>query len=116
MGIYRNTFRKHRTRPLLLIALPVITFCMLVAPSLLPQPGNCTSTAFAQESTQTKLTPNQQQEIIEKNVRIRKLQEGIIDHKIKILGSKKQERTLLGDLEKIEQELKSQKELLATLD
>ena len=115
MGIYRNTFRKHRTRPLLVIALPVITFCMLMAPALLPQPGNCTSSAFAQEPTQTKLTPNQQQEIIEKNVRIRKLQEGIIDHKIKILGSKKQERTLLGDLEKIEQELKSQKELLATL-
>ena len=120
MGIYRNTFRKHPTGPLLVIALPVITFCMLVAPVLLPHPGNSISIAFAQEtnlqsntlaSVQTRLTPNQQQEIIDKNVRIRKLQEGIIDHKIKILGSKKQERTLLGDLEKIENELQSQKRI-----
>ena len=62
-----------------------------------------------------KLTSRQQQDIIEKNVRIRKLQEGIIDHKIKILGSKKKERTLLGELEKIEKELQDQKKLLASL-
>jgi len=66
-------------------------------------------------SVQAKLTPKQQQEIIDKNVRIRKLQEGIIDHKIKILGSKRQERTLIGDLEKIEKELQIQKKLLASL-
>jgi septal ring factor EnvC (AmiA/AmiB activator) len=96
---------------------------MLVAP-LIPQPDNCVSIAFAQEpdslentnaAIRVQLTPKQQQEIIEKNVRIRKLQEGIIDHKIKILGSKRQERSLLGDLEKIEEELQSQKELLTTL-
>ena len=97
---------------------------MLVIPSLLSQPKNLISIAFAQEPTlqgntgksiKARLTPEQQQKIIEKNVRIRKLQEGIIDHKIKILGSKRKERTLLGELEKIENELQSQKKLLATL-
>ena len=68
-----------------------------------------------QESYRNEFTQEQQQEIIEKNVRIRKLQEGIIDHKIKILGSKKQERTLLGELEEIEKELEIQKNMLATL-
>ena len=43
------------------------------------------------------------------------MQEGIIDHKIKILGSRKKERTLLGDLEKIEKELQLQKNMIATL-
>ena len=57
----------------------------------------------------------QQREIIEKNARIRKLQEGIIDHKIKILGSKQKERTLLGELEKIEQQLQVQKKMIAEL-
>jgi septal ring factor EnvC (AmiA/AmiB activator) len=72
-------------------------------------PGNL------QESFQNKLSKKQQQEIIEKNARIRKLQEGIIDHKIKILGSRKKERTLIGELEKIEKELQVQKNMLATL-
>ncbi|MEN8231274.1 MAG: peptidoglycan DD-metalloendopeptidase family protein [Thermodesulfobacteriota bacterium] len=71
--------------------------------------------ALAQEPTQAQLSPKQQQVIIEKNIRIRKLQEGIIDHKIKILGSKKKERTLLGELEKIETELQAQKKLLTSL-
>jgi len=71
--------------------------------------GNGSKTYKAQ------LTPKQQQEIIEKNVRIRKLQEGIIDHKIKILGSKKKERNLLGELEKIEEELQAQKKILPAL-
>ena len=66
-------------------------------------------------SVQAKLTPRQQQKIIDKNIRIRKLQEGIIDHKIKILGSKRQERTLIGELETIEKELQIQKKLLASL-
>ena len=97
---------------------------MLVAPVFLSQSTIHFPPAFAQEATsqenattpiQAQLTPEQQQEIIEKNVRIRKLQEGIIDHKIKILGSKKKERTLLGELEKIEKELQAQKKLLATL-
>lgn len=64
---------------------------------------------------QAQLTPRQQQEIIEKNFRIRKLQEGIIDQKIKILGTRKKERTLLGELEAIEKELKDQKKLLESL-
>ncbi|MBW2470705.1 MAG: peptidoglycan DD-metalloendopeptidase family protein [Deltaproteobacteria bacterium] len=62
-----------------------------------------------------ELTKKQQQQIIEKNTRIRKLQEGIIDHKIKILGSRKKEKTLLGELEKIENELQVQKNMLITL-
>lgn len=57
----------------------------------------------------------QEEKIIEKNSRIRKLQQGIIDHKIKILGSKRQERSLLDDLEEIEKELQEQKKLLAAL-
>ena len=93
-----------------------MAFFILVAPVLLPQPGNCIASAFAQESIQTPLTPKQQQEIIEKNVRIRKLQEGIIDQKIKILGSKNEEKTLLGELEKIETELQVQKKQLITLE
>ena len=67
------------------------------------------------KSTKSQLTPRQQQDIIEKNTRIRKLQEGIIDHKIKILGSKKKERNLLGELEKIEEELQAQKKILPVL-
>ena len=124
MRISRDTFKKYPTGPLQVIVLPVITFCILVAPVLLSRPIICISPAFAQEaisqgnattSIQAQLPPKQQQEIIEKNIRIRKLQEGIIDHKIKILGSKKKERTLLGELEKIETELQAQKELLAAL-
>jgi septal ring factor EnvC (AmiA/AmiB activator) len=97
---------------------------MLLVPVLLPQPENFISMAFAQEPplqkntsapVQAQLTPKQQQAIIEKNIRIRKLQEGIIDHKIKILGSKKKERTLLGELENIETELQAQKKSLAAL-
>ena len=67
------------------------------------------------ESYEEKLPKEKQQQIIEKNTKIRKLQEGIIDHKIKILGSKKSERSLLGDLEKIESQLKEQKTKLAFL-
>lgn len=72
--------------------------------------------SFAERGpSRSKLTPEQQQEIVEKNVRIRKLQEGIIDHKIKILDTRQKERTLLGELEKIENELRTQKKLLADL-
>ncbi len=101
----------------------VITACPLVARHS-PGTGINASTAFAQEpalpdnlkkSSPNKLTKKQQQKIIEKNTRIRKLQEGIIDHKIKILGSKKKERSLLGELETIEKELQVQKNMLATL-
>ena len=124
MRISRDTFKKYPTGPLQVIVLPVITFCILVAPVLLSRPIICIPPAFAQEaisqgnattSIQAQLPPKQQQEIIEKNIRIRKLQEGIIDQKIKILGSKNKERTLLGELEKIETELQAQKELLAAL-
>jgi len=123
MIISRDTLKKYPTKKLLVVVLPVITFFMLVIPVLLSHPGSSIPIAFAQEPnlpntgklTRTQLTPKQQQKIIEKNVRIRKLQEGIIDHKIKILGSKKKERTLLGELEKIENELQAQRKLLATL-
>jgi septal ring factor EnvC (AmiA/AmiB activator) len=56
-----------------------------------------------------------QQEILRKNATIRKLQDGIIDHKIKILGARKKEKTLLGELEKIETDLQAQKIMLAKL-
>ena len=124
MRISRDTAPKYPTGQLQIVVLPVITFCMLLVPVFLPQPENFVSKAFAQEPTlqentstpvQARLTPKQQQAIIEKNIKIRKLQEGIIDHKIKILGSKKKERSLLGELEKIETELQAQRKLLATL-
>ncbi|UCD65694.1 MAG: peptidoglycan DD-metalloendopeptidase family protein [Deltaproteobacteria bacterium] len=101
----------------------VITACLLI-PTNFSGSGVHLSIASAQEdslpgnlqeSFRNKLTKKQQQEIIEKNARIRKLQEGIIDHKIKILGSRKKERTLLGELEKIEKELQIQKNMLGTL-
>ncbi|MFC1837653.1 murein hydrolase activator EnvC family protein [Thermodesulfobacteriota bacterium] len=97
---------------------------MLSGAVFLPFPGIDTPLAIAQNATLPKnnnkqflaqLTPRQKQQIIEKNARIRKLQEGIIDHKIKILGSKRKERTLLGELETIENELKVQKKLLVDL-
>jgi septal ring factor EnvC (AmiA/AmiB activator) len=124
MIISRDTFKIFPPGLLLIAVFPAIIFCMLVAPALLPFSDTYISIAAAQEpslqgnistSVQAKLTPKQQQEIIDKNVRIRKLQEGIIDHKIKILGSKRQKRTLIGDLEKIEKELQTQKKLLASL-
>ena len=67
------------------------------------------------ESYQERLPKEKQRQIIEKSAKIRKLQEGIIDHKIKIFGSKKKERSLLGDLERIEGELQEQKMKLASL-
>jgi septal ring factor EnvC (AmiA/AmiB activator) len=124
MRISRDTLKKYPIKQLTAIVLPSIIFFTLVLPVLFSQQGNRGFIAFAQkptlqkkpgESIRAQLTPKQQQAIIEKNVRIRKLQEGIIDHKIKILGSKKKERTLLGELEKIENELQAQKKLLVTL-
>jgi septal ring factor EnvC (AmiA/AmiB activator) len=124
MSIFRNTFKKYPLWQLHVIKLPAITLFIMLASASLPYPGNCISMAVAGEpalqgnssnSNQARLTPKQQQKIIENNVRIRKLQEGIIDHKIKILGSKKKERTLLGELEKIEEELQAQKKILPAL-
>ena len=123
MKILRNTFTEFTTGRVRLLLLAVITACSLI-PAAFPGTDNSTGNVYAQESVlpgnlpksyRNKLTKEQQQEIIEKNATIRKLQEGIIDHKIKILGSKKQERNLLGELEKIEKELQVQKNLLATL-
>jgi septal ring factor EnvC (AmiA/AmiB activator) len=124
MRISRDTPKKYPTRLLPTVVLPSIIFFTLVLPVLFSQPENRGSIVFAQKPTlqkktgksiQAQITPKQQQEIIEKNIRIRKLQEGIIDHRIKILGSKKKERTLLGELEKIENELQAQKKLFTTL-
>ena len=109
-------------QPLVLLFL-IITACSFL-PVRFPGIGSNTSKAYAQEasfqgnqqeSQRNKLTKKQQQEIIEKNARIRKLQEGIIDHKIKILDTKKKERTLLGELERIENELQVQKNMLISL-
>ena len=123
MKILRSTFTRctaGRTRFWLLSS---IAACLLINAAF-PASDFSTGKVHAQEPVlpgnlqepyRSKLTKKQQQEIIEKNATIRKLQEGIIDHKIKILGSKKKERTLLGDLEKIEKELQEQKNQLATL-
>ena len=99
----------------------VIIICLLVLPPAVLQESSCTAaqepslSSSLNELSQKKLSQKQQQEIIEKNERIRKLQEGIIEHKIKILDSKEQERTLLGELEKIENELQNLVKMLADL-
>ncbi len=122
MKILRDIFTKYSMKLLQVLLFSVITTCSLI-PISFPGSGNSCN-AFAQEPTQpgnlqkfyrNKLTKKQQQKIIEKNFRIRKLQEGIIDHKIKILGSRMKERTIIGELEKIEKELQVQKNMLATL-
>jgi len=121
MKILRDTFMKFPIKQAGILLFSVITACALLPASF---PGTGSSKAYAQESTSPvnlqesyrhKLTKERQQEIIEKNATIRKLQEGIIDHKIKILGARKKERTLLGELEKIEKNLLVQKNMLMTL-
>jgi septal ring factor EnvC (AmiA/AmiB activator) len=124
MSIFRYTFKKFSNRQVQFVLLPAGSLCIFLATVLLPYQHIFIPIAIAKEPAlqgnsnkinQAQLTPKQQQEIIEKNVRIRKLQEGIIDHKIKILGSRKKERTLLGELEKIEEELQAQKKILPAL-
>jgi septal ring factor EnvC (AmiA/AmiB activator) len=123
MKILRDTFTSFLITQTRILRYSVITACILISPGF-SETGNNILKAYAQESTspgnlhesyRNKLTKEQQQEIIEKNATIRKLQEGIIDHKIKILGARKKERTLLGDLEKIEKDLQVQKNMITTL-
>ncbi len=123
MKILRFTFNKFHYRPLQIFLLAALTILFSLPIRFSPFSGNA-SPALAQSPTppsnlrdsySNRLSKKQQQEITEKNVRIRKLEEGIIDHKVKILGSKRKERSLLGDLEKIEKELQVQKKMLATL-
>ena len=110
-------------RSLLPIVITAIFACVLLVPV---DPHNFSSgiavaaqeqvlPSKLRESYKERLPKEKQREIIEKSAKIRKLQEGIIDHKIKILGSKKEERSLLGDLERIERELKEQKTKLVFL-
>jgi len=102
---------------------PAVAICLLTPPVLLqksnsiaaPAPQKPSLSVTLDESSPKQLPKKHQQEIIEKNARIRKLQEGIIEHKIKILDSKAQERTLLGDLENIEKELQFLVKMLADL-
>jgi len=122
MKILRDILTVCSTRQGHRLLFSVITACILIALGF-PETGSSLKAQALEsalpgnlpESHRNKLSKKQQQEIIEKNATIRKLQEGIIDHKIKILGSKKKERTLLGELEKIEKELQDQKNMLATL-
>ncbi|MDX1775036.1 MAG: peptidoglycan DD-metalloendopeptidase family protein [Desulfobulbales bacterium] len=114
MKTLRNIFSSGTVRPLRILLVAAISVC-IVAGSVLPGPWGNAAVASAKESQRNKLTKKQQQSIIEKNASIRKLQEGIIDHKIKILDSKKKERNLLGELEKIENDLQLQKNMLSTL-
>lgn len=51
--------------------------------------------------------------IKEHKIMIRRLQEGLVEQKIKVLGSKKQERNLLADLEEIDLRLLDQQQTLA---
>jgi len=123
MKILRCKYTRDSTKQLRSLLILLTAVCSTLSCGF-PATGAYTLQAFAQEFTlqgnlqesyRNEFTQEQQQEIIEKNVRIRKLQEGIIDHKIKILGSKKKERTLLGELEEIEKELEIQKNMLTTL-
>jgi septal ring factor EnvC (AmiA/AmiB activator) len=118
------TFWKNSTRKRQAIMVHVVAICLLTPPLILLQKSSSVAapaapkpslTGTLDESSHKQLPKKLQQEIIEKNVRIRKLQEGIIEHKIKILDSKEQERTLLGDLEKIEKELQLLVKMLADL-
>jgi len=123
MKILRDTFSRYSQNLLRVLLYTTIVVCPLISADF---PGTDAGIPNAlaqepalqknlQESYRNTVTKEQQQEIIEKNVRIRRLQEGIIDHKIKILGSKTKERSLLGELEKIENELRVQKNILAAL-
>jgi len=121
MKVARLTFWTNSAGKRQAVMVPVVTICLLVLPPALLQKSNCTAaqdpslSGSLNEISRKKLSQKQQQEIIEKNARIRKLQEGIIEHKIKILDSKEQERTLLGELEKIEKELQHLVKMLADL-
>jgi septal ring factor EnvC (AmiA/AmiB activator) len=123
MKIFRFTSKSPFYKSLLAIVMPPFFFYVLLAPIVLQTlSGDSVLAAQEQvmpdrlrESYKERLPKAKQQQIIEKSSKIRKLQEGIIDHKIKILGSKKKERSLLGDLETIEQELQAQKKTLASL-
>jgi hypothetical protein len=109
MKISRFTSKSPFYKSLLALVMPPFFFYVLLAPIVLQTlSGDSVLAAQEQvmpdrlrESYKERLPKAKQQEIIEKSSKIRKLQEGIIDHKIKILGSKKKERSLLGDLEMI---------------
>jgi septal ring factor EnvC (AmiA/AmiB activator) len=118
------TFWKSPSGKFRAILLPVIVICLAAAPAILHNASSFAAPPALQEpspprnipaSNQKLPTKKIQQEIIEKNDRIRKLQEGIIEHKIKILESKDEERTLLGELETIEKELQTLVKMLADL-
>jgi septal ring factor EnvC (AmiA/AmiB activator) len=122
MKVARLTFWTYSAGKHQAVMVPVvIIICLLVLPPAFLQDSSCTAaqepslSSSLNELPQKKPSQKQQQEIIEKNERIRKLQEGIIEHKIKILDSKEQERTLLGELEKIENELQNLVKMLADL-
>jgi septal ring factor EnvC (AmiA/AmiB activator) len=121
MQIACFTLGKKSYRKPLVIMVILITLCLMVLPPVLLQKScRCVAqehplSSSLKESPQIQLSKKKQQEIIEKNARIRKLQEGIIEHKIKILDSKEQEKTLLGELEKIEKELQQLVKMLADL-
>ncbi len=122
MKILRHPFRNNTVKKNQVLIPAAAAFFILIC--IGPAGTGFIAPVFGQESlspqnllqsSPDQLTKEHRQEIIEKNSRIRKLQEGIIDHKIKILGSRKQERTLLGELEEIENELQEQKNMLAAL-
>jgi septal ring factor EnvC (AmiA/AmiB activator) len=123
MKIIRYTYTKNSTKPFWGLLFSLLAFCSILycgfpgTQAFIPHASaqEFTLQGSLQESYRNEFTQEQQQEIIEKNVRIRKLQEGIIDHKIKILDSKKKERNLLEELEAIETELEIQKNMLNTL-
>jgi len=123
MKISRFTSRSPFYKSPLAIVMPIF-FCFALFASIDLQTFDVHTVAAAQEkvipdrmreSYKERLPKDKQQEIIKKSAKIRKLQEGIIDHKIKILGSKTKERSLLGDLERIEKELQTQKVTLVSL-
>ena len=101
MRILRHTLKIYAIKPVRVLFFSLVSACSFI-PSSFPGTGinhiayaqEANSPDNPQETNRNKLTKEQQQEIIEKNATIRKLQEGIIDHKIKILDSRKKERNL----------------------
>jgi septal ring factor EnvC (AmiA/AmiB activator) len=98
----------------LMAVVPLVPFFLLTG-STIVLAGEAFTAGVLGNSSPDSPAKTREQEIRKKNATIRKLQDGIIDHKIKILGARKKEKTLLGELEKIEKDLMAQKSMLAEL-
>ncbi len=83
----------------------IVSLCLVISGSI------SAPICFArQESIQQ---PDSFETIYRQKSRIRRLQENIIDHKMKVLGSKKKERHLLDEVDRLERQLLEQQRELA---